>query len=119
MCSNKWRQFESVKFHLKTHFCFLEAHTYYPYVEALYSCPLFGERFAMTIQTVYCEDESVMPEKYRKLMQKTRNIRSLQKERVKTIDIATRPTTSKNSMYNNVYLKSEGEMLTFFIKSMF
>ncbi len=28
-----------------------KASTYYPYVEAVYSCPLFGDRFAMTIQT--------------------------------------------------------------------
>jgi hypothetical protein len=28
-----------------------KASTYYPYVEAIYTCPLFGERFTMTIQT--------------------------------------------------------------------
>jgi len=84
-----------------------DAWTFYPYVEAVYACPLFGQRFAMTIQTVYCEDDGSMDPKYEKLLNMTRSIRSLEKRPVKTIDISTPPKTSDGSMYNNVYVASE------------
>lgn len=84
-----------------------DAWTFYPYVEAVYKCPLFGERFAMTIQTVYCENDALMDPKYRTLLDKTRSIRRLEKSSIKTIDICTAPKTSSGSMYNNVYVKCE------------
>lgn len=84
-----------------------DAWTFYPYVEAVYSCPLFGERFAMTIQTVYCEDDTKMDPRYMRLLDATRSVRPLERLKLKTIDIATRPTTSDGSMYNNTYVKSE------------
>ena len=84
-----------------------DAYTYYPYVEAVYSCPLFGDRFAMTIQTLYCVDETKIAPQHQKLLQAVRTIKGVTKNKVKTLDIATPPKTSSGSMYNNVYVKSE------------
>jgi hypothetical protein len=84
-----------------------DAYTFYPYVEAVYACPLFGARFAMTIQTVYCESEEKMAPQHLKLLNAVRGIKGLSKGKTKTLDIGSPPRTSDGSMYNNVYVKSE------------
>jgi hypothetical protein len=85
------------------------ASTFYPYVEAVYSCPLFGQRFAMVIQTVYCESRAKIAPTYEALMAAVRRIPKAQKNAPVTIDITAPPKTSEGSLYEHVYSKDEGE----------
>lgn len=66
---------------------------------------ILPDRFAMTIQTVYCSDDSKILPQHEKLLRVIRNLKGLSKGKVKTIDIAAPPKTSDGSMYNNVYVK--------------
>ena len=84
-----------------------DAYIFYPYIEAVYRCPLFGERFSMTIQTLCCQDTSKVSASHKRLLNKTRNIRDVQKKGTKIIDVLSDPKTSEGSLYNNVYVKAE------------
>jgi hypothetical protein len=65
------------------------------------------DRFAMTIQTVYCVDEAKIQPQHEKLLRVIRSLKGLTKGKVKTIDIGTAPKTSDGSMYDNVYVKGK------------
>ncbi len=69
----------------------------------------------MTIQTVYCVDESKILPQHEKLLRTIRSLKGLTKGKIKTIDIATPPKTSDGSMYNNVYVKGSEEKLYLFV----
>lgn len=84
------------------------ATTFYPYVEAVYTSPLFGERFAMTIQTVYTSTLNGVSAKHAALMQATKLTPGATRNPPVTIDICAQPQTSEGSLYDNPYVEEEG-----------
>lgn len=84
-----------------------KASTYYPYVEAVYSCPLFGNRFGMVIQTVYYEDEANISAQHHALLDVTKQIPKAKRNKPITLDITSEPRTSEGSMYDNPYIAEE------------
>lgn len=81
--------------------------SHYPYVEAVYRCPLFGDRFAMSIQTLYCTSRAAVEPQYAALLQRTRAIPDATVAPPITVDICAAPATSVGSMYDNPYVAAE------------